>query len=678
MNFSSLVKRTTQHRRFPASFLILGFLLTTAIYWPGLSGSFFFDDNPNIVDNKGVQPTNASLPSLINAALSSPSSEFKRPLSSLTFAANYLLTGLDPYWMKLTNLVIHLLNGWLLFLLTRILIAVAQKPAPTDRQHVGTIAALIACAWMLLPINLTDVLYVVQRMESLANLFVLMGLIGYVAGRKRMLAKIDGPSPSQFQSDWAGLGICATSIALFTVIGLLAKETAVMLPLYAFLIEWILFGFRKRTATLSQDTHARDWRLVTLYAIGLLIPLVVGLTWLLPGLLKPESWATRDFTLNTRLLSEARIVVDYIIWTLSPTPDALSFYHDNFVVSTSLWHPWTTLPCIVILAAMALLVPMLRQRWPLVSLGIALFLGAHLLTATILPLELVYEHRNYFASFGLLLAVIPMLTTGMWRQAPQSAQSFILARSATLIMLMLLWTFETAITAVAWSSPLSLAETLASRAPNSPRAEYELGRTYIIYSHYDPSSPFTALAYAPLERAAALPHSSILPEQALIFMNARMHLPLKDAWWDSMIGKLKSRPAGVQDESSLGALTECARDHGCDLPPWRMIDAYLAALSHPNPSARLLSMYGDYAWNVLGDRALGKRMAEGAVNAAPNEPTYRITLIRMLVALGQTSEAMRSYRQLALMNVGGRLDGELKDLLDTIEARSPPISTTRS
>ena len=40
---------------------------------------------------------------------------------------------------------------------------------------------------MLLPINLTGVLYVGQRMESMANLFVLAGLIGYVTGRRRML-----------------------------------------------------------------------------------------------------------------------------------------------------------------------------------------------------------------------------------------------------------------------------------------------------------------------------------------------------------------------------------------------------------------------------------------------------------------------------------------------------------
>lgn len=676
MNFSRLVKQTAPHRWFPAALLILGFLLTIAIYWPGLSGGFLFDDYPNVVDNKGVQPTDASLPSLVNAALSSPSSEFKRPLSSLTFAANYLLTGLDPSWMKLTNLVIHLLNGWLLFLLARALVAIAQKKTPTvNTQRAGTVAALIACSWMLLPINLTGVLYIVQRMESLANLFVLMGLIGYMTGRKRMLAKTDGRSPSQLPSDLGGLSICAVSIALFTLIGLLAKETAVMLPFYAFLIEWILFGFRRRPATPLQNIYPRDWRLISLYAIGLLVPLVVGLAWLLPGLLRPESWASRDFTLGTRLLSEARAAVDYVIWTLLPTPDALSFYHDNFVVSTGLWHPWTTFPCILILATMVALVPLLHRRWPLASLGIALFLGAHLLTATILPLELVYEHRNYFASFGLLLAVVPVLTTSPWHNVSQPAHGFILARSTGLVALVLLWSFETAITAIAWGSPISLAEALAARAPDSPRAQYELGRTYIIYSHYDPTSQFTSLAYAPLERSAALPNSSILPEQALIFMNARMHLPIKDAWWNSMIQKLKAHPPGVQDESSLGALTTCVRDHGCDLPANRMMEAYIAALSHPNPSARLLAMYGDYAWNILGDRALGLRMSEAAVNAAPNEPAYYKTVIKMLIAAGQLDQAKDTLTELEKLNVGGRLSVDIHELQSRLGGKLPQPRT---
>ncbi|HUX24293.1 MAG TPA: hypothetical protein VMV87_06705, partial [Burkholderiales bacterium] len=216
--------------------------------------------------------------------------------------------------------------------------------------------------------------------------------------------------------------------------------------------------------------------------------------------------------------------------------------------------------------------------------------------------------------------------------------------------------------AYAWGNPLRLAEDLAARAPQSPRAEYELGRTYIVYSHYDPSSVFTRLAYAPLEKAAALPDASILPEQALIFMNSRMHLPIKDAWWDSLIAKLTARKSTVQDESSLAALTQCVREHRCDLPKARMMEAFMAALSHPDPDARLLAMYGDYAWNVLEDHQLGLRMTRAAVKVSPGEPTYQITLIRMLVVQGRTVEAEQALKRLATLNIGGRINGSLAEL----------------
>jgi hypothetical protein len=141
-----------------------------------------------------------------------------------------------------------------------------------------------------------------------------------------------------------------------------------------------------------------------------------------------------------------------------------------------------------------------------------------------------------------------------------------------------------------------------------------------------------------------------------------MHLPIMDAWWNSMIAKLKAHKPGVQDESSLGALTQCDREGRCDLPKQRMVEAYLAGLSHPDPSARLLSMYGDYAWNVLGDHELGERMTQDAVKANPGEPAYQITLIRMLAAQGRTSDAQRTLRQLETLNIGGRLNNSLNEL----------------
>lgn len=401
---------------------------------------------------------------------------------------------------------------------------------------------------------------------------------------------------------------------------------------------------------------AVDKRVVALFVIVLFLPMLAGLAWLLPSVLNPASWAARDFTLESRLLTEARVVCDYLVWTLLPTPHALSFYHDDLAISASLFSPWTTAASIAVLAALAACIPYLRRRQPLVALGIGLFLGGHVLTATILPLELVFEHRNYFPSFGVLLAIVPWLTT------IDAAASFKRARWFALGALLLAWTGQTAITASSWGHPLLLAETLAARAPDSPRAQYELGRTYIVLSRYDVTSPFATKMVAPLERAATLPHASILPEQALIFAYARMHMPIKDAWWDSLIAKLKARRPGVQDESSLGALTKCSRDGLCDLPRQRMTDAYLAALSHPKPATRILASYADYAWNVLGDRTLGLSMAREAVASQPSEPAYHVTLARMLAAEGRHAEARQQIKALEALNYGGRLDADIAGL----------------
>jgi protein involved in temperature-dependent protein secretion len=93
-----------------------------------------------------------------------------------------------------------------------------------------------------------------------------------------------------------------------------------------------------------------------------------------------------------------------------------------------------------------------------------------------------------------------------------------------------------------------------------------------------------------------------------------------------------------------------------------MVDAFLAALSHPAPSARLLANYSDFAWNLLDDRALGVEMIRQAIRAAPGEPAYRITLVRMLAAQGDRPAAQAALHQLAALNIGGQLDSDLVQL----------------
>jgi len=81
-------------------------------------------------------------------------------------------------------------------------------------------------------------------------------------------------------------------------------------------------------------------------------------------------------------------------------------------------------------------------------------------------------------------------------------------------------------------------------------------------------------------------------------------------------------------------------------------------------------MYGDYAWNVLDDHALGEDMMSDAVKAAPNEPAYHITLVRMLAAQGRYPEMEKQLGSLRALNIGGRLDRDIAGLRALLPAGS--------
>src|SRR5690606_31298496 len=164
----------------------------------------------------------------------------------------------------------------------------------------------------------------------------------------------------------------------------------------------------------------------------------------------------------------------------------------------------------------------------------------------ILPLELIYEHRNYFPSLGLLLAMVPLLADAL----PAPARP----RRALLALLFVWWTALTAWTAWSWGDPLRLAADLAVRAPDSARAQFGHGYALLQASGYVPGSPLLVESFSVLERASAMPDSSILPEQTLILTRALLGEPVPARWWDRLVAKLGERAPNSEDVDALGAL----------------------------------------------------------------------------------------------------------------------------
>ena len=625
----------------PAWPFLLLVLANAAIYWPGRGGGFVFDDYPNIVDNAALHVTSWDRHAWLAAIFSSDSGLGHRPLAMATFALNHVFTGLDPVPMKLTNIAIHAFNACLVLCLLRALLALAV-PAIDPRRREWT-ARFAAAAWALHPINLMAVLFVVQRMESLCHAFVFAGLWLYLLGRQRQLAGERG-----------GWWRIVAGIVGGTALGALCKESAVLLPLYAACIELCVSGFRA-------GDGRRDRRLLAFFGCVLVLPGLLGLAWLWPRVASPGAYAARAFTLGERLLTEARVVLDYLEWSLFPSLRAFALYHDDIALSRGLLQPISTATALAALATLVALAVALRKRRPLAALGIAWFLGAQLLTATVVPLELVFEHRNYFASLGVCLAVADLLLLAPRHESARRV-------GALLAVLWLLFLgMTTALRAREWSDPLRFAASEAAKHPHSPRAAYDHARLLALATGYKPGSPLLPQAFGALEHARALPDSGILPHSALLILAARTGTPLQQAWWDDMDARLRRFPIGPQETNSLAALMKCMREGACRFPLADVDAMFQAALSH-GPNAEVLNIQADYLFNGRHEADAALARWRRAIELHPEEPQYRINRARVLIALGRDAEARA---EIAALRAAGGADGN-EQAARQLEARLAP------
>jgi hypothetical protein len=609
--------------------LLLALAFAALVYAPGLGGHFVYDDLPFIVNNQDLHVANDSFDAWMRAMLSLPEAHVGRWLGMLSFALNYRLGGPTVVPFKVTNLCIHLLNGVLLYaMLLRMLALDGCRPgAAGPRAPPGWLPLAIAATWMVLPINFTAVLYVSQRMESLCTTFVLLGLAGYFAARRRQIVEGEGIWPA------------AIWLAGATAAGIAVKESAAMLPLYALIADAALTRLADRDGRVSRP-------LLGLYAMVVGIPFAAGLAWL-------GSWifGARSYSMSVgilpRLITEPRVLVDYLHWTLLPRLDQLALLHDDYLPSRGWLDPPSTVACALALAALLVLAWTMRRRAPLASVGIGWFFAGHLLTATVIPLDLVFEHRNYFPSIGVLLAVIAlagtMPLTGRLRSLAAVAGCLLAFNAAQV----------TARRAYDWGDGWRFALSEAEHRPLSSNAQYALA---VALSTRADGMPHTqAQVDAVLLRAASLPGASIAPEATLIMVRSRNGLAIDPALWSSLIAKLDSHPPSTIDSNALDGLLQCHVEGSCKQPQL-MLQASTAALGHGAPSAELLMNYSDFAWSVLDDRKLAERALRDALVARPDQARARAKLVAMLRAENRPDEAEKEMATLRAGNLFGALD----------------------
>lgn len=603
----------------------IGGLLLAAVflvYWPGLPGAFFFDDEPNLLLNEALAISHLDFHTLWTAAFSFNAGPLGRPLSMASFALNQYFAGWDAYYFKLINVLIHLSNGIGILMLSRLVLAACRRrglDALTERQATW-LALGISAVWLLHPLQLTSVLYVVQRMTSLTALFMIAAMIGYLWGRLRL----DAGRP--------GVVLILASFAICYPLAVFSKENGALLPLYLLLLEVVLFRFQG---------PARCF-VTGFFLATLLLPVILAVGWLAlhPGWLA-AGYAGRDFTLVERLLTEARVLWFYLRLVVLPDERVMGLYHDDFAVSHGLFEPPATLLALAGLAALLGLALSGLRRAPMASLGVLWFFAGHLLESTLIGLELVHEHRNYLPIYGIVLAAgyylaVPVRVLGSSRTMRAVIGAGLIAFLAAV----------TAVRAAHYGNPFTWAMNEAQHHPDSPRANHSAGMSLavLIAEGYLRRADDYATAKAHFERAMALDDEMIEAPLALLNMAYVARRQADPAW----VAELQRRLAEAREAGKIpGQLAPMLRQLKSGLPtlpPAEAIPLFQAALANPRLAGAARSeVLTEYSVYLLAQRDLtgALEQAHEAALASPRLAGFHLYYARLLVMHGDAALARK-------------------------------------
>ena len=424
--------------------LLLLLLLAWWAYRPGLSGGFLFDDFINL-DALGRDGPVDGPAALLRYLTSGTADPIGRPLSLLTFLLDARDWPADPAPFLQTNLLLHLLNGALLFGLLRRLEAILGTVSARGR----TIALLATACWLLHPLLVSTTLYVVQREAMLPATCLLSGLLAYVHGLQRYV----------HSRGRQGLGWMVAGLLGGGGLGLLAKANGVLMPLLA----WTLHGSVLRLATRELVDDASRRRLARTRLALIVAPSLLVLGYAAHFLLAWQQVpAGRPWSIGQRVLTEPRILLDYLGLLAVPRAVSTGLFNDDYLVSTSLWQPLSTLPALVAVVGLLAGAFALRARAPRFAAAVLFFFAGHLLESGAIPLELYFEHRNYLPA--LLLGWPLAAALVRWRQ-PAALRALL---GIGLVALLAITTWQRA---TLWGHPAALSAAWATRNPQSPRAQ---------------------------------------------------------------------------------------------------------------------------------------------------------------------------------------------------------------
>ena len=295
----------------------------------------------------------------------------------------------------------------------------------------------------------------------MAALFYVVSVTGYILFRKETLSQSKSASFRKYLSLFISI--------LSGLFSLLSKENTAILPITLLLTDYLFFY--------NLTDADRRKKLERIYVISLFLLLVlVAYFGTKPLLSQLNGYGHRDFSLTERLLTEPRVVFFYLYLILFPNVGRLTLNHD-FPISKSITDPIQTLFALLAIVLLVIMGYLLRKKYNLMSFVIVWYLGNLVIESTIIPLELIFEHRTYLPGVLIFLLIsfgIVYVSTNILKK-----------RKALLLtsLLLILYGNGTYLRNMIFSTPISLWQDVVQKSPNLARADANLGKAYMDYGY---------------------------------------------------------------------------------------------------------------------------------------------------------------------------------------------------
>ncbi len=401
---------------------VLALLLAAAFlaYLPAVGGPFLFDD-------RGFQELLASSPSWRFLA-----ARIARSVSNLSLLAEAGLAGLNPKSFHLTNIILHLLNGFLVWRILQTLLALRGSLSQADR-----LAAVAGTGLFVLhPVQTEAVAYISSRSEVLCAFFAYASFLLFLRSREVTLPR-------------------SLAVAALLALGALSKEPAVAMAGIFVLYDLLLReppGFR---------TLLQRWKL---YAPLLAAASAVGIKLYLILSREGTAGATGKNKPLDYLLTQFEVIWQYFRLLLWPAGQNLD--HAWPVArapgDAGVWLGAAALACL--LAALW----RFRKRYPLALFGMLFLLVLLAPTSSIVPIDdAMAERRLYLGSPG-----VAMIAAEFLRRLRPSA---IVSGAAAVLIVLAGLTWKRA---ELYTAAIPMWEDSVSSNPNNSRAWFHLGFAY--------------------------------------------------------------------------------------------------------------------------------------------------------------------------------------------------------